>query len=64
MYQSIRIGWKGSSETPLYFLWQYNGLSVGRIRRYRSDWLPFRLAYEGGNSCNQAENPLKGDRHN
>ena len=32
--QQYRIGCKGLSETPLYFIFQYNGDSVGRYRRY------------------------------
>ena len=28
----------GSSETPLHFIYRYNGLSVGRYRRYPSDY--------------------------
>ena len=32
---SIRIGCKGSSDTPLHFIFRYKGDSVGRYRRYR-----------------------------
>ena len=32
--KSIRIGCKGSSDIPLYFISRYKGDSVGRYRRY------------------------------
>ena len=35
----IRISWKGLSETPLHFIFRYNGLSVGSVLR-----LPYRAA--------------------
>ena len=33
-HKLIRISYKGSSETPLHFIFRYKGNSVGRYRRY------------------------------